>query len=289
MGMIFLRVALSLMARRGTLGMERCPRGTSPESILQEVVVGQVAQITEHGCGQRASPGHGQRQSICDHVLSMWRHSGLAVVADFEAGAHIVREGDSVTTIIGILSGVAKSYKSLIDGRHQIFSFPSRGDLLGIDRENSASLSVQAISRVTTCGFQRKAFETMLTEAPQLHRRLLDGASCELRSAQHQMLLLGRKTSLERVACFLRSRARLVQPWRRSPSFLLPMSRCDIADYLGITTETVSRNMTILRIAGVVEIQGAASIRIMHVQALEDIADGSLKRTKLEHVAGIMA
>ena len=105
------------------------------------------------------------------------------------------------------------------------------------------------------CRFQRAALRALLDDFPLMEKRLLEVASNELVAAQEQMLLLGRKTARERLASFLLAQSRQGMPCGHSRQrFRLPMTRIDIADYIGLTIETVSRTFTRLRAEGLIDI-----------------------------------
>ena len=107
-----------------------------------------------------------------------------------------------------------------------------------------------------------------------MERRLIETASHELLAAHEQMLLLGRKTARERVASFLRTEAMRLPVYQRCLRMSLPMTRCDIGDYLGLTIETVSRTMTALRKSGVIDVPSALDIQVRDFDALSKIANG---------------
>ncbi len=140
---------------------------------------------------------------------------------------------------------MVRLYKLLPDGRRQIVGFALAGDFLGLALMERYGVSAEAVTEVSACRFARDAFTAYVEAKPHLLRRLHEFASHELSLAQDQMVLLGRRSAEERIAAFLigmRDRlARLRQP---SVTVPLPMSRQDIADYLGLTIETVSRTIT---------------------------------------------
>jgi CRP/FNR family transcriptional regulator, anaerobic regulatory protein len=128
---------------------------------------------------------------------------------------------------------------------------------------------------VRYCRFRRAALRTLLDDFPLMEKRLLEVASNELVAAQDQMLLLGRKTARERLASFLLSQSRQGMPSGPSRQrFRLPMTRTDIADYLGLTMETVSRTLTRLRAEGLIDIVSQSGLVICDPAALEDLAGG---------------
>jgi CRP/FNR family transcriptional regulator len=163
----------------------------------------------------------------------------------------------------------------LPDGRRQITGFVGAGHFLGLAVSDTYAFGAEAIERVRFCRFQRSKLRGLLDDFPLMEKRLLEVAANELVAAQEQMLLLGRKTARERLASFLLLQSRqgvpCGHPRRR---FNLPMTRNDIADYLGLTIETVSRTLTKLRSEGLIDIASQAVIIVRNPGGLEGLAGG---------------
>lgn len=174
-----------------------------------------------------------------------------------DPGAEIVGDAETVTNYSNILAGVVKLTKSMADGRQQIVGLQFAPDFLGRPFGEESTLNVEAATELTLCTFPKKTVERLMDESPGLEKRLLKQTLRELDEARHWMLTLGRKTAAEKVASFLLLIARNVDPDRadkQSATFDLPLSRSDIADYLGLTIETVSRQLTKLSAEGVVRV-----------------------------------
>ncbi len=219
-----------------------------------------------------------REMSICA-VLDGGELSRLASIArtmTFDPHQAIVDEAEPATFLFNITGGAVKLYKLLPDGRRQITGFLFEGDFLGIALNDSYAYTAEAIGQVTLCRFPKEKFEGLLDEFPKLEKQLLEVASNELAQAQDQMLLLGRKTAREKVVSFLLSLGSRAER-RGAPSSpaALPMSRSDIADYLGLTTETVSRTFTALKSSGVIRLLSGNMVELKEVEALEDLADGA--------------
>ena len=216
-------------------------------------------------------------QSVCDAVpdSDIARLAAIAVVTRAEPGTTFIQEGDSATHFFNISAGTVRMYKMLPDGRRQITGFSGVGHFLGLAVSDTYAFSAEAIDCVRFCKFSRARVRTLLDDFPAMEKRLLAVASTELVAAQDQMLLLGRKTARERLASFLMLQSRQGTICQGSRSrFALPMSRGDIADYLGLTIETVSRTLTKLRTEGFIEIPSASEIAIRAPGALENLATG---------------
>src|ERR1700754_703223 len=147
--------------------------------------------------------------------------------------------------VFNVTEGIVRLHKSLPDGRRQIVGFALPGDFLGLALMDRYSVAAEAVTEVRACRFVRSAFLAYVDQRPHLLRRLHEFAGHELSLAQDQMLLLGRRTAEEKVAAFLLNlQARYSRIGALSVNVPLPMSRQDIADYLGLTFETVSRTLT---------------------------------------------
>jgi len=128
---------------------------------------------------------------------------------------------------------------------------------------------------VRFCRFPRARLRKLLDDFPAMEKRLLEVAGNELVAAQEQMLLLGRKTARERLASFLVMQSRQgVACHHPRMRFPLPMTRSDIADYLGLTIETVSRTLTKFRGEGMIELPGQSEVVVLSRRALESLAGG---------------
>jgi len=190
-------------------------------------------------------------------------------------GETLFSEGDVTNCIYEILQGMVRLVKLLPDGRRQITGFLTAGHLLGLAPEGVSVFTAEAVTEVTLCRYGRAAFEHMIDEVPGFAKRLVDVASHELRAAQDQMLLLGRKTATEKVASFILTLARQ-QAKAAGQEIELPMSRSDIADYLGLTIETVSRTITKLRQDELISLPAPTRLTIRDGRRLQELAAGDL-------------
>jgi CRP/FNR family transcriptional regulator, anaerobic regulatory protein len=167
----------------------------------------------------------------------------------------VFAQEEMTTSFYNLLEGVMRVYKLLPDGRRQIVGFALPGDFLGMTDTGRHGFSADAIGPVSVCRFGKAAFGRFAEDKPHLLRRINELAVHELNQARDHMVLLGRRSAEEKVATFLIGwRDRLVQLRGPSARVPLPMSRQDIADYLGLTIETVSRTFTKLEREGVIEI-----------------------------------
>lgn len=176
-----------------------------------------------------------------------------------EAGAQLSSEDAPITSYANMMRGVVKLTKMLEDGRQQVVGLQFAPDFVGRIYGVNSDVSVEAASSVDVCRVPRAALEQLVAENPKLERRLLEQTLRELDEARGWMVTLGRKTAAEKVASFLYLIATHIDPLGnqdagKTREFDLPLSRADIADFLGLTIETVSRQMTKLRTSGVITI-----------------------------------
>ena len=205
------------------------------------------------------------------------RLAALAVEVSVPVGGTFVTEGDTAEYFFNVTAGTAKLFKLLPDGRRQITGFASAGTFLGLAVSASYAFSAEAVEPTEFCRFSRTRLRRLLDDFPAMEKRLLEVASNELVAAQEQMLLLGRKTARERVASFLLARAAGgagCAARAANSRILLPMARTDIADYLGLTVETVSRTMTRLRIERMIEMASPTEIVLRNQSGLATLAAG---------------
>lgn len=222
------------------------------------------------GCGAHAF-------SVCGALdaADLMRLDALAQKTVFVPGEALVREGEAADSLFNITSGSVRVYRLLSDGRRQITGFLFAGDFLGLVGGATHPFSAEAIEPTTACRFRKSEYDALVNDCPALERALFQRATHELAAAQNQLLLLGRKTARERIASFLLDLPEHDPMRATSPGHVrLPMTRTEIADYLGLTIETVSRVLTKLKVSGVVRLLSLHELRIEQVDRLRAIAAG---------------
>ena len=182
--------------------------------------------------------------------------SGPAVLLSefsYKRGMEIYGENEPADYVYQVKEGAVRSYKLLSDGRRQIGAFHLVGDIFGVTSGENHRFTTEAIEDTTLRVIRRRKLVSMATTDAVLARKLLNLTAMDLRHAEDHLLLLGRKDALERVATFL-----LEMDMRLATAgvMTLPMARHDIADYLGLTVETVSRSLSRLRKMGALEFTG---------------------------------
>ncbi|MFN4088531.1 MAG: Crp/Fnr family transcriptional regulator [Alphaproteobacteria bacterium] len=184
-------------------------------------------------------------------------------------------EGDPALYAFSVTRGVARLSKMLPDGRRQVTGFLYPGDFLGFAYHDAYAYTAEAVTDLRLCRFPRQKLTALFDAHPKLERRMLAIASNELELAQDQMLLLGRKHARERLASFLLNLSeRAVRHGEPPDPIELPMNRTDIADYLGLTIETVSRTFSQLIQRGVIRALTTHRIALKDRDALVSIAEG---------------
>ena len=196
----------------------------------------------------------------------------LSQIKNYPAKTMLFDQGAQAGAVFNVTEGVIRLYKSLPDGRRQIVGFALPGDFLGLAMMDRYGVAAEAVSQARVCRFSRSAFLTFVDGKPHLLRRMHEFAGHELSLAQDQMLLLGRRNADEKVAAFLLNlQTRYARIGHKSVHVPLPMSRQDIADYLGLTIETVSRTLTKLaRTKAIVVVPDG--IRLLAPQRLDKLA-----------------
>ena len=190
------------------------------------------------------------------------------------SGQALFHEGDPATRVFTLTKGTLKLYKLLADGRRQVTGFLHPGDFLGISVDDEHAFSAEALEDCLLCWFPRNRFDDFVEEHAAMERELYRMAAHELAAAQRQFVLLGRKTAMERVASFLRSLARRSGSVDEQAALVrLPMSRSDVADYLGLTKETVSRVISALKRDRVIRLDALNAIQILDSGRLEQFAE----------------
>lgn len=172
-----------------------------------------------------------------------------------------------------ILRGVVKLTKLMEDGRQQIVGLQFAPDFVGRPFHNDSGTFAEAATETSICSFPSKVLAEMIAEAPNLERRLHAQTLKELDEAREWMLTLGRKTAVEKVASFLLLLAKNFDPEaldrQEIITFELPLTRSDIGDFLGLTVETVSRQMTNLRRKRLIELEKNRRVTVIDLTGLE--------------------
>jgi CRP/FNR family transcriptional regulator len=197
----------------------------------------------------------------------------------YRAGQTIISEGVPVDFVANVVSGIVKLTETMPDGRQQIVGLLFPSDFVGRAFAKSWSFSAEAASEVELCCLNRTSFEAIVNQHPDLKHQLLLSTLNELDAAREWMLLLGCKSADEKVASFLMllirrsidmSCGQEAQP--ANPVFELPIRRADIADYLGMTVETVSRQISRMKADGIIKLIGIHHYTVPNLNRLAGLA-----------------
>lgn len=199
----------------------------------------------------------------------------------FEAGQTVIWAGDRMDFVASVVTGVATLTQTMEDGRTQMVGLLLPSDFVGRPGRDTAPYNVIATTDLMMCCFRKKPFEALMASTPHVSQRLLEMTLDELDAAREWMLLLGRKTAREKIASLLAILARRdasleLRPAQGRMAFDLALTREAMADYLGLTLETVSRQISALRRDGVIELEGKRRVVVPDFdRLLEEAGDDS--------------
>ncbi len=197
----------------------------------------------------------------------------VSTTSRFGRNQTIFNEGDDARYSYKILEGGVRLCKVRSDGRRQIADFLLPGDMFGFEEGDEHSLTAEALCDVVVMRCARNQVERLSDESPDVRRKLMTLLRRELSAAQQHLVMLGRQTAKERVSSFLLLLAER-NGAEDGEALDLPMGRQDIADYLGLTIETVCRALTDLKREGLIAIPNRHQVVIRRLEALEDVAEG---------------
>ena len=240
-----------------------------------------VADLTDRRCGE-CPIRHRAVCARCDTDEQLVLDS-MKYYRSYEAGQTVVWSGDRMDFVGSVVSGIASLTQTMEDGRTQMVGLLLPSDFVGRPGREIAPYDVVATTDLVMCCFRKKPFEKMMMETPHIAQRLLEMTLDELDAAREWMLLLGRKTAREKIASLITIIARRdasLQLNRENGQmvFDLPLTRVAMADYLGLTLETVSRQISALKRENIIQLEGKRHVTIPDFQRLlnesGDDADG---------------
>ncbi len=204
----------------------------------------------------------------------------------YEAGQTIIWRGDYLENVASLVTGIATISQTMEDGRTQMLGLLLPSDFIGRPGSEHAAYDVVAVRDVTLCCFRRKPFEELIRNTPHVGERLMEMALDELDAAREWMLLLGRKTAREKIASLLCLVARRTDAATQAGIhaqgqgsaqgaaqgegiyFDLPITREMMANYLGLTLETVSRQLSQLKAAGIIQLTSQRKVVVPDLRLL---------------------
>lgn len=195
----------------------------------------------------------------------------FGTVIELKRDQTLFHEGDVADRYYKVVSGALRSCKLLSDGRRHITDFFLAGDFIGVEALGTHGTTVEAVSGTTLVRYDRRLIDALISRSSRVAKFLLERVSADLAEARTRMLLLGRMSARERLASFLLGMS--ARSGRRERGTIpLPMTRADIGDYLGLTTETVCRTFAQLKSAGLIEAPSPHELRVLRRQDLAALA-----------------
>jgi CRP-like cAMP-binding protein len=218
----------------------------------------------------QAATAAGKKSGCAAELPAM---NNLGIVARYARGETIFTQGDDAKFSYKVISGAVRHSKFLMNGRRQIADFSLPDEYFGFDSDHEYSLTAEALSDAVVIRYSRARIERLSDEAPDVRRQLFSNLRRGLLQAQEHLVMLGRQSAKERVASFLVALAGRTGA-KNGEAIDLPMGRQDIADYLGLTIETVCRAITELKQSGIIGVPNRHQIALARLDILESLARG---------------
>jgi CRP/FNR family transcriptional regulator, nitrogen fixation regulation protein len=218
---------------------------------------------------------HGQMSSSTAYAPLPWvepaesdRLELTGVTVHVAADHQIYSEGDEARSFYKVVSGVVRTCRFLSDGRRQIDAFHREGDVFGLEAGADHRMAAEAVVDCSVIAYRRRGLETMVCQDDRLSQWFFSHAMTSMAAAREHGLLLGRASAVQKIAAFLQE----VAGHDRSSGVIdLAMSRQDIADYLGLTIETVSRTLSQLDRDGVIGLPSARRVVVKDRRTLRGL------------------
>jgi len=205
-----------------------------------------------------------------DHLSAL---QAIGSIAHFARNATIFSEGDDANYFYRVVSGAVRLCKLMGDGRRQIADFLLPDDFFGFEWLKTYSLTAEALTDVVVVRYSRSRLDRLGEARHDVQESLMGALSRDLWAAQNHVVMLGRQSAKERLVSFILALVERVGA-KNGDALELPMSRQDIADYLGLTIETVCRTISELKRARYIDVPNRSQITVRNIDALRDIADG---------------
>ncbi|MCE9520882.1 MAG: helix-turn-helix domain-containing protein [Alphaproteobacteria bacterium] len=189
-----------------------------------------------------------------------------------KAGETLIWDGDVAQNTYVVTRGTLRAAKASDDGRRQILDFLFAGQFIGIPSGATYQFNVEALTEAEVCRFDRRKLEELMAKHPAVDKGYRSGTARQLESAYDHAYALGRRTAMERVAAFLLDLQASACPKSTVGTLKLPMTRTDIADFLGLTLETVSRAFSRIKTLGVIRLPSAQEVEIKDPERLKALA-----------------
>ena len=189
-----------------------------------------------------------------------------------KTGDTLIWDGDAAQNTYVVTRGTLRAAKASDDGRRQILDFLFAGQFIGIPSDATYHFNVEALTEAEVCRFDRRKLEEVMAKHPAVDKGYRAGMARQLENAYDHAYALGRRTAMERVAAFLLDLQVSSCPKSSVGTLKLPMTRHDIADFLGLTLETVSRAFSRIKTLGVIRLPSAQEVEIRDSERLKALA-----------------
>jgi CRP/FNR family nitrogen fixation transcriptional regulator len=233
----------------------------------------QIAPVASEGFSARARLPwpvlDGGKGSAADPMTAALEHLGSTLKV--KRNTVVFSEGDPARQVYKVISGAIRTCRVLMDGRRQIADFYLPGDFFGLDWQSEHGFTAEAVADAVVISYPRAQLEQIADNQPAVQKLLMSMLCKSLRVTQNHIVMLGRQTAQERLAWFLLS---VMERTDDNPNLDLPMSRLDIADYLGLTIETVSRGISQFKRKHFIAVSGTHQVTLKNLDALEALASG---------------
>jgi CRP/FNR family nitrogen fixation transcriptional regulator len=211
----------------------------------------------------------GGKSEAADPMTAALAHLGSTLKV--KRNAAVFNEGDPARHVYKVISGAIRTCRVLMDGRRQIADFYLPGDFFGLEGQSTHGFSAEAVADAVVISYPRAQLEQIADSKPAVQKLLMSLLCKSLSATQNHIVMLGRQTAQERLAWFL---LRLMERSEDNPQLDLPMSRLDVADYLGLTIETVSRGISQFKRQHLIAVNGTHQVTLKKLDALEALASG---------------
>jgi CRP-like cAMP-binding protein len=200
----------------------------------------------------------------------------IGKLRSIDAREHLFLEGDKVTHVYRVEAGHVCIYRMVADGRRQVLDFAYPGDMIGLGAGLRHANNAQATAKTRLRCLPINVLHDVVLQDGRLGLKLCEALSQELHAARELLFAVSQRTAAERVAGFLTALVRRNERHHEpSHELVLPMTRSDIADFLGLTIETVSRTFTKFRNDGLIDLEQCILVTILNSEGLEAVASGA--------------
>lgn len=230
---------------------------------------GRAGDLVCFGCPARQSPLCAALDDAEIHHLD-----AVATRVSVDRGQYLFMEEDPHDHVFNMSGGMLMLERLASDGRRQIMAFTYPGDFLGLTAGDSYSIAARALTPATACRWNMRDIERLYDSFPALEKSVRAIGNAVLAATMDQVFVLGRKNAMEKLAFFiLHHKARQQKLFGERETVALPMTRCDIADYLGATVETISRAFTRMRKENLIRLPDAHEVEVVDRDRLAEVAE----------------